>query len=286
VGYYITASRYLLESEASMWWPALIAPRTREAVALLYRDEKEENYTQLGIGAEVSSTFRPTLRTTLRGAVAVTYVKVDEDSTAEIDQEGIIVPLTGSWRWDVTDNPLNPTRGEIIWDELQYAVPGISESEYIRNEFGVNLYFPVLKRGVFATRLLVGVAEPLGKSEELIPGNRFYAGGTNSNRGFDRRKLGPLSSAGDPLGGRVSIITMTELRFPLFWKFEGAVFLDVGQVWRKAEDMQLSDFEPAIGPALMIMTPVGPVRVDYGFRLKDSGALPDKVFHFAIGHPF
>jgi outer membrane protein insertion porin family len=67
--------------------------------------------------------------------------------------------------------------------------------------------------------------------------------------------------------------------------FEGAVFLDVGQVWKMADHVKLSDLEPAIGPALMVNTPVGPIRVDYGFRLKDSGSQPDQVFHFAIGHP-
>lgn len=287
VGFYITGSKFLVESEVSMWWPALIAPRTREAVALGVRGEIEDNYTQIGVGVEVSSTYRPTLRTTFRGAGAVTYVKVDEDNrTPEFDSEGIIVPLTGTWRWDTSDNPLDPTRGKVVWTDLQWTVPGISDNEYIRNETGGNLYLPVLRRGVFAIRLVVGLGKPIGGSEELIPGNRFYAGGTNSNRGFHRRKLGPLDAAGDPLGGRLSIITMTELRFRLFWILEGAIFLDVGQVWRKASHAKFSDFEPSAGPALMVKTPVGPLRFDYGIRLKDPGDQPHAVLQFMIGHPF
>ena len=60
----------------------------------------------------------------------------------------------------------------------------------------------------------------------------------------------------------------------------------MGQVWSRVEAMTWDDFQPSAGWALMVDTPVGPIRVDMGYRLRDSGDQPSNVFHFLIGHPF
>ncbi|HET9232901.1 MAG TPA: BamA/TamA family outer membrane protein, partial [Candidatus Eisenbacteria bacterium] len=110
--------------------------------------------------------------------------------------------------------------------------------------------------------------------------------GINSNRGFERRMLGPLYPDNEPAGGEARLESLTELRIPLFWRLSCAVFFDIGQVWSRVETMNLGDLEPSAGGALMIDTPVGPIRADIGYRLGDSGDQPDHVFHFLIGHPF
>ena len=77
-----------------------------------------------------------------------------------------------------------------------------------------------------------------------------------------------------------------EMRFPLFWKFNGAVFTDFGQVWRTHDDFTWDNIEIAVGPAIRIMTPVGPLRFDLGYRLTDyEPSEPEWAFHFAIGYP-
>ena len=77
-----------------------------------------------------------------------------------------------------------------------------------------------------------------------------------------------------------------EFRFPLFWKLNGAAFIDAGQVWRTHGDFTWDNIEIAIGPAIRIMTPVGPLRFDLGYRLTDyEPTQPEYVFHFAIGYP-
>jgi outer membrane protein assembly complex protein YaeT len=283
-----SGSKFLVDGEVSTWWPALIGPRTRESLTLGVRFENEDRYRQLGAGIELASLYRRSFRTTYRVSAAVLYVKVDESSLIPglIDDQGFLVPITGAWNWDTSDDRINPSRGTVTWLNAEYTPPKLSDNEYIRGEAGGSFYFPLPKKSVLAIRIVLGLANPLGETTDLIPGKRFYAGGVNSNRGFQRRKLGPLDLNGDPIGGQAKIETMTEVRFSLVWKLEAALFLDVGQVWRRAEFIDLSDLEPSAGPALMINSPVGPIRADYGIRLRDSGDQKSEVFHFTIGHPF
>ena len=63
--------------------------------------------------------------------------------------------------------------------------------------------------------------------------------------------------------------------------------MDAGQVWRKADDIQFNEIEVAAGPGLWIMTPVGPLRFDVGYRLTDYDKVePRWAFHFAVGTAF
>ena len=143
-----------------------------------------------------------------------------------------------------------------------------------------------MKSTVLAFNAHLGWAIPIEPSTVLLPDRRFYGGGPVSHRGFYRRKLGPKDSNGVQLGGEVMAIGFLEYRFPLVWKFNGAVFLDAGQVWGTSEDVNADNIEFAVGPALRIMTPVGPVRFDWGFRLTDYDKFePKSAFHFAIGYP-
>ena len=70
-------------------------------------------------------------------------------------------------------------------------------------------------------------------------------------------------------------------RQPLF--FAGIQKRPVGFPLYRAK---FEDLEPAVGPGLWIQSPVGPIRIDYGFRLRDDGDEPSSVFHFMIGNPF
>ena len=68
---------------------------------------------------------------------------------------------------------------------------------------------------------------------------------------------------------------------------KGAVFIDAGQVWRKASDVSFNEIEVAVGPGIWVMTPVGPMRFDVGYRLTmyDENE-PRVAYHFAVGTAF
>jgi hypothetical protein len=56
-------------------------------------------------------------------------------------------------------------------------------------------------------------------------------------------------------------------------RFEGAVFLDVGQVWSDARDVSLSEVELSPGVGIRYFSPIGPIRVDVGYRLSGDESL-------------
>jgi outer membrane protein insertion porin family len=186
---------------------------------------------------------------------------------------------------DGTDDRIAPSKGTYTWMRVEWGPPGgISEANWILTELN-GTYLLRLATTVLATNLRGGWAKPIEPATSLLPDRRFYAGGSTSHRGFFRRKLGPKDVNGAPLGGEVYVTGFFEYRFPIAWKFNGAVFVDWGQVWQTRADVD-DQIEIAIGPALRIITPVGPLRFDWGIRLTDyDQTTPKSQFHFAIGYP-
>ena len=74
---------------------------------------------------------------------------------------------------------------------------------------------------------------------------------------------------------------------PLRGRVKGAVFVDAGQVWARRDEIDASELEAAVGPGLMVDTPIGPLRADVGFRLTDVvPGQPGQVVHVSVGNPF
>jgi outer membrane translocation and assembly module TamA len=84
------------------------------------------------------------------------------------------------------------------------------------------------------------------------------------------------------------------VRFPLTEKVAAVAFLDLGNSWLRSWDFNLNDLRYDVGPGLRYMTPVGPVRVDFGFQLNPipnlrvNGELEQRTWrvHFSIGQAF
>ena len=106
-------------------------------------------------------------------------------------------------------------------------------------------------------------------------------------RGFGRRKLGPKDLAGAPVGGEVKFEASVELRGPIYRRLWGTVFVDAGQVWPKTGNVKLTEIEVAIGPGLWLLTPIGPLRFDVGYRLTlFDETEPRWAYHLAVGPAF
>jgi outer membrane protein insertion porin family len=71
------------------------------------------------------------------------------------------------------------------------------------------------------------------------------------------------------------------------WRFRGALFVDTGQVWERWNDASVEDVAVAVGPGLRLVTPVGPIRTDFGYRVtRVDTDEPRWVFHLSIGPAF
>ena len=73
----------------------------------------------------------------------------------------------------------------------------------------IPIFARLLRGSVLAQRVVVGLADPFDESHRLLPSLRFYAGGINSNRGFERRMLGPLYPDNEPAGGEAKLESLT-----------------------------------------------------------------------------
>lgn len=175
----------------------------------------------------------------------------------------------------------------------------------------------------WANRLQIGIGFPYNNSAFLPFSKQYVIGGSSSIRAFSVRSLGPgsyLPTAKDQsyyqtIGGDYKLLVNSEIRIPLFGRFSGAVFTDVGNVWTKDTVLfgKAGQFKKDFLRELAVASGIG-LRIDVGVILLrfDLGVplhkpyLPDGqrwvidkialgnstwrrdnlVFNIAIGYPF
>jgi outer membrane protein insertion porin family len=191
---------------------------------------------------------------------------------------------------DSTDNVFNPTKGLILSGSYELAGTFLGgDKDYNKIFLLVSQFFPVFDKGVLQFQVRAGVAEPLGGAANIPIYERFYAGGANTVRGYEERSIGPVDKpTGDPLGGEALFVANLEYTLPLMEAIKAAVFVDTGNVWDKASDFFSGDFMTGMGVGLRVKTPIGPLKLDYGFPLdKQPGKSKRRgEFHFSMSHGF
>jgi len=151
-------------------------------------------------------------------------------------------------------------------------------------------------RLVFATGVRVGLAGGLN-GQNLIPGRtstnrinlgeRFFAGGGTTVRGFVQDGIGPrLFDGVSPAGGDAVFILNNELRFPLKSIFDGVGFVDLGNVYERVNNFRPWDVRKTAGFGLRVRTPYFLIRADYGFKLDRQPGETMGRFFFSIGQAF
>jgi translocation and assembly module TamA len=190
--------------------------------------------------------------------------------------------------WDHRDDPINTRRGF-------YAAFAVQEGghvggygyQYLRLLPEARGYWPLGERTVLAARARVGAFIPVKESNLPPIVARFESGGANSMRGYSLNRLSPMvckdfdqtagrctSNTWVAVGGNGLAEYSLELRFPLRGSLQGAVFTDAGVVSYPSADpvayrfaLDPRQLQLAAGFGVRYGTPVGPLRVDFGFRL-------------------
>lgn len=287
----VAASRFLVDAGAQLSWPSLLGTATRSTLGASLRREWEPNYDLHGVEFRAATSYRPSLLQDWKAALTVADYRIESKASAASATDELIGLLSTAmlaWQRNGTDDRLLPRHGTRVRLRGEIGLPGaLSGSHFAAIDGEASVYANPFDGLVVAGRLGLGVATPLEDSSDILPNKRFYAGGESSMRGFGRRRLGPRNAEGIPRGGRCLFLGSGELRFPIVRKLRGAVFADVGQVWRRPGDAAFADLELAIGPGILVQTPVGPIRADWGFRLTDVVRdEPNSVLQLSIGQPF
>lgn len=130
--------------------------------------------------------------------------------------------------------------------------------------------------------------------EDLPASERFFAGGDTTVRGFSLDRLGTpatISSTGFPTGGNGLVVLNAELRVGLFGGLGAVGFVDAGNVFLRATDLDLGQLRGAAGLGVRYRSPVGPIRIDLGFKLDRRELAPGRlerrsVLHISLGQAF
>jgi outer membrane protein assembly factor BamA len=197
-----------------------------------------------------------------------------------------------------------------------YKIFGIQYAQYVKGEVDYTYVRNLNSRNALAMRTSFGLGYPYGNSTAIPFEKRFYAGGANGVRGWGVRTLGPGSydsqnSVVDFINqcGDISLILSLEYRAKLFWVFEGALFVDAGNIWTiKDYENQpggvfrfnkfYKEIAASYGAGLRMDFTYFLLRFDLGMKAHNPATNQepwplihprwgrDATFHFAVGYPF
>lgn len=200
----------------------------------------------------------------------------------------------------------------------QHTLFNIAYAQYVKLDFDYTHLFLFDKRNALALHAGLGVAYPYGNSTVLPFEKRYFSGGANSVRGWSVRELGPGKFKGTD--GRIDFINQTgdvkldlnaEYRSSLFWKLQGALFIDAGTIWtlrnyaeQPGGQFKFTEFYKQIaasyGMGLRLNFDYFILRFDMGMKAINPAYESEKEhwsifhpklsrdfdFHFAVGLPF
>ena len=120
---------------------------------------------------------------------------------------------------------------------------------------------------------------------------KFYLGGINTIRGYDFNTVSPIDPAtGDYIGGEKMMVYNVEYHFPLLKEqgLTGLVFFDAGNVWtnESSEAYNFSGLMKSVGAGVRWYSPLGPLRLEWGYNLDPQRDEEQSRFEFSIGTTF
>ena len=215
-----------------------------------------------------------------------------------LDELLTVTPLTTSLTREARDDVLDATRGSFSSHAFAYSPSWLgSDQAYIKYLGQYFHYIPLQRerrerftnevlrpRFVYAAAVRLGMARSFGGGLPLS--ERFFAGGATTLRGFEQNAVGEIDPEGVPLGGSALFVINNELRFPLMSIFDGVVFSDIGNVFRTASDLSLTDLRETAGVGLRVRTPWFLIRGDYGVPLDRRAGERRGRFYFSVGQAF
>lgn len=200
----------------------------------------------------------------------------------------------------------------------QYTLLNIAYAQYMKFDVDYTHLFHFDTHNTLVLHGALGVAWPYGNSNVLPFEKRYFSGGANSMRGWSVRELGPGSYRGTD--GRIDFINQTgdmkldlnaEYRTYLFWKLNGAAFVDAGNIWTLRDyadqpggQFKFDEFYKQIavnyGIGLRLNFDYFIIRFDMGMKAVNPAYTTrqehwaifhpkfsrDFAFHFAVGMPF
>jgi len=276
---------------------------TRDFVGTVEGATSSKLYTDVLLGGSISVGRRLSRQWSVYGAYTLQHVEIKDIDPAltEPTNPNRILPsssLTSSFTprlvFDSRDNYFEPTTGWRHQFSLQIAGgPLRGENRFVKLIQDSSVFVPLPLGFVFGEHAKLGLSQGysfLGEKYTGVPVNeRFYAGGSDTVRGYNERTVGP------PVGGNALFVANTELKRSIAGPLRGVLFFDMGGAWADAHTMfggggNRIQFGAGLGFRLTIPGTMMALRLDYGWPLwsdLDPQVLEKGgVLHFNIGDLF
>ena len=259
------------------------------------------NFARQSAGAGIARRLTRTVSVT--GSYQIQRVRLFDENISKEDQLDIdrlfpqvrLSSFSSSLIRDSRDDQVDPRTGVYLSANGQLAARSIaSEVGFAKSFFAAQVFrlVPHARRLVFAGSARLGLATGFPRTvvsqddqgrpvvnvvDNLPQSERFFAGGDTTVRGFALDRLGvqhiparpndTLDKDGFPLGGNGLVVLNAELREPLRWGVSAVGFIDGGNVFARPSDIDLTTLRSSVGFGIRWKSPLGPFRIDYGFKV-------------------
>jgi outer membrane protein insertion porin family len=269
------------------------------------------NFARRAFSAEIARRLTPTVSAS--GSYQIQRTELFDEQIAPADQLLVdrlfpqvrLSSFSSSIIRDTRDDPLDPSVGHYLSANGQIAARRIGSEVGFAKTFLTGQMFrtlPGARRTVVATAVRVGLAAgfqgdagPFAVDLRDLPASeRFFAGGDTTVRGFALDQLATpatIDANGFPIGGNGLVILNAELRIPVVGGFGVVGFFDAGNVFARSSDISVADLRGSVGFGMRYKSPIGPIRIDWGFKLDRlefaSGVRePLTALHISLGQAF
>jgi len=162
------------------------------------------------------------------------------------------------------------------------------DAEFTKFEGTTSWYFPIIWKSVFHIKGSIG--EAFADDDKKLPVyERYYLGGMNSIRGFPSADISPVDPVtGEKIGGDKMWYTNIALQFPLVEDagLHGEVFTDLGNVYAVEDNWDFSDYKHTVGVGFLWMSPMGPIRMAWGYNVDQQPGEDSSNWDFTMGGAF
>jgi outer membrane protein insertion porin family len=198
--------------------------------------------------------------------------------------------LSSVIKLDKRNDPLIPTKGYTFSFEPKLAFEELgSQANFgsaIARGTAIIPFSSVSSRYSIGFDLSGGIAQPWGDTNEIPITQRMYLGGRTTVRGFRENSLGPRGEDGAVIGGDTMLATKTQFQYLATDSLNTHLFFDMGNVWLRHRDFELSDIRKSVGIGFQYLSPIGPIGFDVGRPLDEKSGEPSVRVHFSVGSMF
>ncbi|MBU1340778.1 MAG: outer membrane protein assembly factor BamA [Proteobacteria bacterium] len=262
----------------------------------LYKEDKEyDYYDKDSLGLKLTLAYKLRDYTTIGAQYNIEDFSITNVKTASTN----MTPgsfLTSSIKpfiqYDSRNDLFLPTQGAKHNFSIEYAGEFLGgDIDYTKYFAETSVFFPLFWKFTGGLHAEAGYLDDRSSDAIDIDYIRFYLGGIHSIRGFDKYDIsGRRDGDSRQRGGEKFVQFNAEMTFPITEKYKvvGVLFYDRGDVYRTSENIDLGDQFSSIGAGFRWASPVGPLRVEYGWVIdgKNVKKTGDGQFEFSVGASF